>query len=105
LGGDGAAEQLVNKPEPVGVEDVALAVLRDLSYPPASTIASTSPPSIPDGLPGRPTILQISSSLTLAPRPVGAEHVAQVQAVLGVSVEVRPDLEPPAADTRLTMAL
>jgi hypothetical protein len=64
---DGAPEQLVDKPQSLVLTTSASQYCATSLIRPARTIASTSPPSIPDDLPGRPTILQISASFTLAP--------------------------------------
>ena len=60
---DRPAEQLVDEPDPVGVQHVTLAITGDLLD---RTIASKRLPSTPSGLPVSPSILLISSSFTLA---------------------------------------
>jgi hypothetical protein len=46
----------------------------------------------PSGLPLKPSILLTSSSFTFAPGHIRAQHIAKVERVLTVAVEIRPHL-------------
>ncbi len=76
--GNGATEQLVDKPEPVCVENVTLAVLGDIGYTARLDHRVNCAAIDPVRLPWQAKDLANLVELDLGSEDVGSEHITQV---------------------------
>jgi hypothetical protein len=101
---DASAEQFVDEPEPISVENVTLAVLSDFGYPACLNHSFDFAAIDSRWFARQADDLADLIELDRRSGSVGAEHVAEIKRIFSVAVEVRSDLKP-RSGYRLTIAL
>jgi hypothetical protein len=94
--GQSSAKQLVTQPDAVRVHDVGLAICGDFGYASLATVPLDIRPAHVVGLPGKPHDATQFVQRRLVLGAEGRQHVAEVNRVFGISIEVSARRQPSA---------